>query len=122
ITRPDGSRREGMISSRLVTLDDEACCLSVVRDVQDRVELERRLADSQRLEAIGRLAGGVAHDFNNLITGIAGYATLLADELDIDDPRRADIIEIQRASGRAADLTRQLLTFARRQVVLPQLV
>src|SRR5690606_34822847 len=68
------------------------------------------------------LAGGIAHDFNNLITGIRGYADLLLDTLPEDDQRRTDLGEILRASSRAADLTRQLLTFARRQVVTPRLV
>ncbi|HRP08012.1 MAG TPA: ATP-binding protein, partial [Gemmatimonadales bacterium] len=62
------------------------------------------------------------HDFNNLITGMRGYADLLLDDLPLDDPHRADLHEIQRASSRAADLTRQLLTFARRQVATPRLL
>jgi PAS domain S-box-containing protein len=122
IRLPDGSRREGMITATRVTLDGEPCYLSIVRDVHDRQALERRLTENQRLEAVGRLAGGIAHDFNNLVTGIAGYASLALEGLASDDPRRADLVEIQRASGRAADLTRQLLTFAGRQVVAPRLV
>ncbi|HET9134000.1 MAG TPA: ATP-binding protein [Gemmatimonadales bacterium] len=119
---PDGSRREGMVTATRVTLDGEPCYLAIVRDVHDRLALERRLTEGQRLEAVGRLAGGIAHDFNNLVTGIGGYAALALEGMPTDDPGRADLIEIQRASGRAADLTRQLLTFARRQVVAPRLV
>lgn len=89
---------------------------------EERTGLERRLMESHRLEAVGRLAGGVAHDFNNLITAIGGYAGLALADMPPDDPRRADLLEIQRASSRAAELTRQLLTFARRQVVLPRRV
>lgn len=122
IRLPDGSRREGMLTATKVTLDGEECYLSIVRDVHDRLALERRLTENQRLEAIGRLAGGIAHDFNNLVTGIAGYAALALEGMTPDDPRQADLVEIRRASGRAADLTRQLLTFARRQVVAPRLV
>jgi two-component system cell cycle sensor histidine kinase/response regulator CckA len=122
LSRRDGSGWEAVLSARRVQLHGEACNLAVIRDVHERVRLERRLAQSQRLEAVGRLAGGIAHDFNNLITGIRGYADLLLDGLPYNDPRRADLHEIQRASARAADLTRQLLTFARRQVVTPRLL
>ena len=122
LSRRDGSSWEAVLSARRVQLHGEPCNLAVIRDVHERVRLERRLAQSQRLEAVGRLAGGIAHDFNNLITGIRGYADLLLDGLPAADPRRADLHEIQRASARAADLTRQLLTFARRQVVTPRLL
>ena len=122
VRRPDGSTRDTMVSASRVTFDGSPCLLGVVRDVHDRLRLERRLVEGQRLEAVGRLAGGVAHDFNNLITGIAGYAELLHESLEPDDPRRQELAEIRRACTRAADLTRQLLTFARRQVVLPRLV
>jgi PAS domain S-box-containing protein len=122
LARRDGPGWEAVLSARRVQLQGEPCNLAVIRDVHERVRLERRLAQSQRLEAVGRLAGGIAHDFNNLITGIRGYADLLLDGLPAEDPRRADLHEIQRASARAADLTRQLLTFARRQVVTPRLL
>jgi two-component system cell cycle sensor histidine kinase/response regulator CckA len=72
------------------------------------------------MEAVGRLAGGVAHDFNNVLTAIFGYADLLLDSFDLGDPRRQDIDEIKRASQRAAGLTRQLLAFSRKQVMQPQ--
>ena len=74
------------------------------------------------MEAIGRLAGGVAHDFNNVLTAIFGYADLLLDGLDPTDPRRADVEEIKRAANRAAGLTRQLLAFSRKQVMQPRRV
>ena len=74
------------------------------------------------MEAIGRLAGGVAHDFNNLLTVILGYCELLLDDLDPDDPRQADIAEIQKAGTRAAGLTRQLLAFSRKQIIEPTLL
>jgi PAS domain S-box-containing protein len=122
LRRQDGTDWRALLSARRIQLNDEDCNLAVVRDVHEQVELERRLAQSQRLEAVGRLAGGIAHDFNNLITGIRGYADLLLDGLGVDDPRRADLGEIQRAAGRAAELTRQLLTFARRQVVAPKVL
>jgi signal transduction histidine kinase len=74
------------------------------------------------MEAVGRLAGGVAHDFNNVLTAIFGYADLLMDGLDLTDPRRADVEEIKRAANRAAGLTRQLLAFSRKQVMQPRRV
>jgi PAS domain S-box-containing protein len=122
LRQPDGSRREGIYSASVVVVDGHPCRLSVIRDVHERIQMEQRLSESQRLEAIGRLAGGIAHDFNNIITGISGYATLAQQGLDDTDPRRADLGEITRAARRASDLTRQLLTFARRQVTTPQRV
>ena len=79
-------------------------------------ESKRELAESQRLEGIGRLAGGVAHDFNNLIAAIMSYADLVLEEMPPGDGRRPDMEEIKRVSRRAADLTRQLLMFSRQQV------
>ncbi len=122
IHQPDGSRREGVYSASMVVVDGHPCRLSVIRDVHERIQMEQRLSESQRLEAIGRLAGGIAHDFNNIITGISGYATLAQQGLAEGDPRRADLGEITRAARRASDLTRQLLTFARRQLTTPQRV
>ena len=79
-------------------------------------ESKKQLAESQHLEGIGRLAGGVAHDFNNLIAAIMSYADLVQQSMPKDDKRRSDVEEIKRASRRAAELTRQLLTFSRQQI------
>jgi PAS domain S-box-containing protein len=89
------------------------------RDVTERAALEERLAQAQKLEAIGRLAGGVAHDFNNLLTAVIGHAELLDRRLAPLAPERADLGEIRHAAQRAAQLTRQLLAFGRRQVGRP---
>ncbi|HET6229853.1 MAG TPA: PAS domain S-box protein [Longimicrobiaceae bacterium] len=80
------------------------------------------LREAQKMEAVGRLAGGVAHDFNNLLTAIKGYAEMLLMDLDEGSPLRADVHEIAHSAERAAALTRQLLTFSRRQVVQPRVV
>jgi PAS domain S-box-containing protein len=102
---------------------------AVVRDITERKRaqeaLEQRdeqLRQAQKMEAIGRLAGGVAHDFNNMLMAITGFGTLVRDGLPDDDPLRPDIDEVLSASDRAASLTRQLLAFSRRQIVIPQIV
>jgi PAS domain S-box-containing protein len=92
--------------------------LSIIRDVSDRVALERRLRQSQKMDAIGRLAGGIAHDFNNLLTAINGYSQLLYNALRDDDQREL-ASEVIKAGVRAADLTRQLLAFSRNQLLTP---
>jgi two-component system cell cycle sensor histidine kinase/response regulator CckA len=92
------------------------------RDVTEHAETEQQLRQAQKMDAIGRLAGGVAHDFNNLLTVIRGNAELLLGDMSDTDPRRPDADEILLAAERAAGLTRQLLAFSRRQVVQPKVV
>jgi signal transduction histidine kinase len=89
------------------------------RDVTRR---EAELRQSHKMEAVGRLAGGVAHDFNNVLTAIFGYADLLLDQFADDDPRQADVLEIRNAAERAAALTRQLLAFSRKQMIQPKVL
>jgi len=96
--------------------------VSVQRDVTRELQLEEHIHQAQKMEAIGRLAGGVAHDFNNILTAIIGYASLSLKLLPPDHPVRDDLQGIQKSARRAADLTRQLLTFARRQVIDPQVL
>jgi len=94
--------------------DGEPAFEMVVQDITDEKRTEDELRQTQKMEAIGQLAGGVAHDFNNLLTVIAGNVELLEDDLAVDDPLRADLTQIARATSRATSLTRRLLTFSRR--------
>jgi two-component system cell cycle sensor histidine kinase/response regulator CckA len=91
-------------------------------DVTERHTLEEQYQQAQKMEAIGQLAGGVAHDFNNLLTVILGFCELLLEDLEPDDPRQAEIMEIQTAGARAAGLTRQLLAFSRKEIIQPTLL
>ena len=94
----------------------------IARDVTEALRLEQRYLQAQKMEAIGRLAGGVAHDFNNLLTSIMGYADLLAERFPPETPAGGEVQQIQTAVERAAALTRQLLLFGRRQVLSPRVV
>ena len=96
--------------------------LGLAQDVTDRKRLEEQLMQAQKMEAVGRLAGGVAHDFNNLLTAIIGYSQITLFKLAPADPLRHEIEEIIKAGERAAMLTSQLLAFSRKQVLNPQVL
>ncbi len=100
----------------------EPVVIVVARDVTQQRRLQAQLIQAQKMEGIGRLAGGVAHDFNNLLVAVDGYAQLAADELPPDHVVQEDLREIRRAADRATKLTRQLLAFARRQISDPQVI
>jgi len=94
--------------------------IGVAVDITAQKRLEQELRQSQKMDSLGRLAGGVAHDFNNLLTVVRGYADVLSGELSPEDPRLAEVREIRRAADRATSLTRQLLAMSRRQVLVPR--
>lgn len=113
---------ESVITWALDDNNDPVKAVVVSRNIEDRKRLEEQVRQAQKMEAVGRLAGGVAHDFNNLLTAINGYSDLLLRSLDRMDPRRADVEEIKETAGRAAGLTQQLLAFSRRQITQPTVV
>jgi PAS domain S-box-containing protein len=121
-TRKDGSTFE--VSMSWGPLDDEPADGYVVTfaDMTDRKRLEAQLMQAQKMEAVGRLAGGVAHDFNNILTAIKSYSQLLLQDVAADDARHKDIQEIDLAADRAARLTRQLLAFSRQQMLQPKVL
>ena len=92
------------------------------RAEEEQAKLEAQLNQAQRMESVGRLAGGVAHDFNNMLGVIIGHAEIAMDQIDPDQPLHADLQEIRNAANRSADLTRQLLAFARKQVISPKVL
>jgi len=120
---PDGSEHSIAMVGR-ATIDpatDQAVRMAgVMLDITERKRTEARLQEVLRLEAIGRLAGGIAHDLNNMLVAILGFSDLLAGSFQPEDPRREDMEQITLAASRSATLTRQLLAFARREIIQPR--
>ncbi|MFW6087836.1 MAG: ATP-binding protein, partial [Myxococcota bacterium] len=114
--------RDVEVHSGPVPVGDQPVLLSIIHDVTERNALQAQLRQSQRLEAIGRLAGGVAHDFNNLLTVMLNAATSLERTLPESPKASPHVADIRHAAQRATDLTRQLLAFSRRQVMRPAVV
>ncbi len=122
--RPTGEIVWGQVTTRLLrdASKQPRYFITVILDITERRALEAQLRQVQKLEAVGQLAGGVAHDFNNLLTVVSGHALLARKALASGHAAHSDIEQIELAAERAADLTRQLLAFARREIVEPKLI
>jgi PAS domain S-box-containing protein len=120
--RRDGRDMDVEVASHPTRVGGRHARLVVVTDVTERTRLETRLRETQRLEALGRLAGGVAHEFNNLLAAVLGHAELLLVEMPPGSARRDSAEEIVRAARRGSDLTRHMLAFGRRQLLRPEVV
>jgi PAS domain S-box-containing protein len=120
--RKDGREFPVEVSLSYVETDDGTFAIAFVNDISQRKELEAQLLQAQKMDAVGRLAGGVAHDFNNMLTVIQGYNRMILDELSPVDPMRECAEEIHRAAERAGALTNQLLAFSRRQIIQPRVM
>jgi two-component system cell cycle sensor histidine kinase/response regulator CckA len=120
--KKDGTAIEVEITSNPILFGGCDARLVLAADVTERRQLENQLHQAQKMKAVGQLAGGIAHDFNNLLTVILGYGDVVRSQLPDDHPLRPEIDEIQKAGERAATLTRQLLAFSRRQVLLPRVL
>ena len=113
---PGKPEMQVLYHARRIHIDDQPHCLWVFQDISDVTELEEQFRHAQKMEAIGQLAAGVAHDFNNVLTAIQGFTTMSLDRDDIADDLREDLEQVVAAGKRATLLTRQLLLFSRKQV------
>ena len=124
VTRPDGELR--WIHDRGFPVTDGLGrvrrVVGIAEDITGRRQLEQQLLQARKMEGIGRMAGGIAHDFRNILTAILGYSEIVLDQLDPRDPNWAAALKIRQASGRAAELTSQLLAFSRQQVLRLEVV
>ena len=125
----DGRRIDVEFVSNVYLVNQRQVIQCNIRDIterkhgkQEQTRLEAQLQQAQKMESVGRLAGGVAHDFNNMLGVILGHAELALRQVDPALPLHADLLEIRKAANRSADLTRQLLGFARRQSVAPKVL
>ncbi len=117
LLRLDGSEFWADVCAVPIEWGGQPAVQVIIRDITERKQMEERLLQAQKMEVVGRLAGGVAHDFNNILTAITGYATFALEALPPSDPVCQDIQQVLDSAQRAANLTRQLLAFSRRQVM-----
>ncbi|HDR15267.1 MAG TPA: PAS domain S-box protein [Desulfobacteraceae bacterium] len=129
IIHKDGSIKWGELNAVLINWDGKPATLNFMNDIterrrseQEQEKLQAQLAQAQKMESVGRLAGGVAHDFNNMLAVILGYAEMAMEHLDPVQPVYSGLEEIRKASQRSADLVKQLLAFARKQAIVPKVL
>jgi two-component system, cell cycle sensor histidine kinase and response regulator CckA len=122
LRRSDGTARQILLFTEPISLGDTPCLLLVVEDITDQLRLEAQLRQAQKMEVIGRMAAGIAHEFNNILTVIQGDVGLLQSPSASTMDRGALLDQIMQASKRAAAFTRQLLAFSRKQVLQPRLI
>lgn len=115
----DGSIRDVVVFSSRIDIQGKPCAHYIIHDITKHYLLEEQLRQAQKMESVGRLAGGVAHDYNNMLGVILGYSDLALQSIDKSDPLYADLLEISNAAKRSISITRQLLAFARKQIVEP---
>jgi two-component system, cell cycle sensor histidine kinase and response regulator CckA len=120
--RRDGSEFPVEVSLNVIERSEGLIAIAFISDISQRKQLEEQLIHAQKMEAVGRLAGGVAHDFNNMLTVISGYSRMMLDELPPDDPLREYAEEVGKAAERAGAITNQLLSFSRRQMIQSQVI
>ncbi|MCB0324830.1 MAG: PAS domain S-box protein, partial [Bdellovibrionales bacterium] len=122
VRRKDGSRRWMSLAMSPYRPGGGSSygAVALLTDITDQLELEAQLHQSQKMEAVGRLAGGVAHDFNNFLTAVLGYSGLLLHRLPPESPHRHELFQIRKASEQAGALVHQLLTFSRKQIMTPR--
>lgn len=120
--RKDGSTYPVEVQIQLHKQGEQGKFFAIINDISESKSLKEQLFATQKMDAIGRLAGGIAHDFNNLLTVILGYSEEILDNLELNNPLRMEAEEIVKAGRRASNLTRQLLTFSRKQVTQPDII
>jgi PAS domain S-box-containing protein len=118
--RKNGDICTGLLSAEMIEIEGRPCTISSIVDITEHLQLESQFRQAQKLESLGRLAGGVAHDFNNLLTVINGYSEIMLASVASDNPLHASAQAIKKAGERAAALTQQLLAFSRKQMIQPR--
>jgi two-component system sensor histidine kinase EvgS len=118
----DGSIRDVEVLSSKVDIRGKILLHSIIHDITEHRRLEKQYRQAQKMEAVGRLAGGVAHDFNNILGVIIGYAELILEKVGPGDPLREDLKEIHSAAERSRNIVRQLLAFARKETIAPEVL